>query len=129
MAILDGAFHAVSKRLHRLVPCLHSAPQEGTVPAGVRLRSDRRFAPFRLSDYPVWKEDGAISFGVVLVDDDVCLLKGLELAIDKHARIELRGAATGCEEAMSLIRSVNPDVIVVDIDLDDGDGYELIRAA
>ncbi|OIQ04143.1 MAG: hypothetical protein AUK36_00585 [Zetaproteobacteria bacterium CG2_30_59_37] len=70
-----------------------------------------------------------MSFGVVLVDDDVCLLKGLELAIDKYARIELRGTASGCEEGMALIRRVNPDVIVVDIDLKDGDGYELIRAA
>jgi len=74
-------------------------------------------------------EDGAISFGVVLVDDDVCLLKGLELAIDKYANIELRGTATSCEEAMVLIGSVSPDVIVVDIDLPDGDGYELIRRA
>jgi len=74
-------------------------------------------------------EGRAISFGVVLVDDDICLLKGLELAIDKYAHIELRGTATSCEEAMAIITSVNPDVIVVDIDLPDGDGYELIRRA
>lgn len=75
------------------------------------------------------KEGGAISFGVVLIDDDVCLLKGLELAIDKYARVELRGTASGCEEALELIGAVTPDVIVVDIDLEDGGGYEVIRKA
>lgn len=75
------------------------------------------------------KEGGAISFGVVLIDDDVCLLKGLELAIDKYARVELRGTASGCEEALDVIRAVSPDVIVVDIDLEGGGGYEVIRKA
>jgi len=66
---------------------------------------------------------------VVLVDDDMCLLKGLELAIDKYAGIELRGTASSCTEGMALIKTANPDVIVVDIDLPDGDGYEVIRQA
>jgi len=72
---------------------------------------------------------GVISFGVVLVDDDVVLLKGLEQAIDTYAGIELRGTASSCEEGMALVRAVNPDVIVVDIDLPGGDGFEMIRLA
>lgn len=74
-------------------------------------------------------EGETISFGIVLVDDDVCLRSGLEQVIDRYARIELRGTAAGYDEGMLLIRTVNPDVIVVDIDLEDGDGYGLIRAA
>jgi len=68
-----------------------------------------------------------ISFGVVLVDDDVCLLKALELAIEKHARIELLGIASSCAEATELLKSVKPDVLVVDLDLPDGNGFDLIR--
>ncbi|MDQ6986853.1 MAG: response regulator transcription factor [Mariprofundaceae bacterium] len=64
-----------------------------------------------------------------MIDDDVCILKGLELAMDKYAIIEFLGTASTCEEGLRLIKTVNPDVIVVDIDLPDGDGFEMIRKA
>ena len=65
----------------------------------------------------------------MLIDNDESLLKGLELAIENYASIELRGIASNCETGMTLIREVNPDVIVVDIDLPDGCGFEIIRQA
>lgn len=73
------------------------------------------------------REGSGISFGVVLVDDDECLLEGLKLALDKYANIELLGTATTCKEGLDLIRRTNPDVIVVDLELPDDHGVSLIR--
>ncbi len=63
----------------------------------------------------------------MLIDDDDFLIAAFELAIEKYAQIELLGTASTCKEARQLLHAVYPDILVVDIDLPDGNGFDLIR--
>ena len=64
---------------------------------------------------------------VLIVEDDVAVRKGLDIAIREL------GGQTKCVgtagEAMRAIEEFQPEVLVVDVHLPDGDGIEVFRAA
>ncbi len=64
---------------------------------------------------------------VLIVEDDVAVRKGLDIAIREF------GGQTKCVgtagEAMRAIEEFQPEVLVVDVHLPDGDGIEVFRAA
>lgn len=66
------------------------------------------------------------SFRVVLVDDDPDLRKLVKLTLEFTAGWEVATAAGGAE-GIEAVRSVRPDVAVVDIMMPDMDGYEVCR--
>lgn len=64
---------------------------------------------------------------VLLVDDHRIVLWGLERLIEgEKPRMEVVGSATNRSEALSLADKVSPDVIVLGIDLSDGNGVDAI---
>jgi two-component system nitrate/nitrite response regulator NarL len=64
---------------------------------------------------------------VLLVDDHRIVLWGLEKLIEgEKPRMEMVGSATNCTEALNLADKVLPDVIVLDIDLGEGNGVDAI---
>ena len=65
---------------------------------------------------------------VLLVDDHRIVLWALEKLIgSEKPRMEVVGSATSCAEALKLADKVSPDVIVLDMDLGDGNGVDAIR--
>ncbi|TCJ30006.1 response regulator transcription factor [Nocardioides jejuensis] len=64
---------------------------------------------------------------VALVDDDALVRSALGLMIGGQADIELVGEASNGEEALSLVRTSSPDVVLMDIRMPVMDGLEATR--
>jgi DNA-binding NarL/FixJ family response regulator len=66
---------------------------------------------------------------VLIVDDHPIVRQGLRLMIDLEPDLVVCGEAQSEREARTAIRELQPDVVVVDISLAQGDGLELVRDA
>lgn len=64
---------------------------------------------------------------VLLVDDHQTVLWGLQQLIGgRYPEMAVAGTSSNAEEAIGLARSLQPDVILLDMDLGDSDGAQLI---
>ena len=65
---------------------------------------------------------------VVIIDDHAVVREGLKRALHAHG-YEVTAEAATLDEARAQIAHVNPDVIVVDLNMPDGSGLDLIMWA
>lgn len=65
--------------------------------------------------------------GMVIADDELLIREGLQSIPWNHYGIELKGVAANGEEALSLIGSALPDILLTDIRMPGMDGLELIE--
>lgn len=72
--------------------------------------------------------DDARRVRVVIVDDHDLIRNALRLALEPESRIEVVGEARSGAEALSVVRAVDPDVVVLDYRLGDADAPDVIRA-
>jgi DNA-binding NarL/FixJ family response regulator len=66
---------------------------------------------------------------VLIVDDHPLVRFGLRQLISDETSLEICGEAESPAQALDLIASLNPDIVVVDISLKDGNGIALIKDA
>jgi DNA-binding NarL/FixJ family response regulator len=64
---------------------------------------------------------------VLLVDDHALIRQGLRRAFEQTDDLRVVGEAASYEEALAMTRSLEPDVAVVDVNLGDGNGIDLVR--
>ena len=64
---------------------------------------------------------------ILLVDDHPTMLSGLQAAIAKHPGLTVVGEATTWHEAFDRTIELHPDVLVLDLNLPDGNGWTLIE--
>ena len=64
---------------------------------------------------------------VLLVEDDVSTRSLLEKAVNAHARLQVVAAVGSVEAGRGELDRAQPDVLLVDLGLPDGDGTDLIR--
>ncbi|MCG3179229.1 MAG: Transcriptional regulatory protein DegU [Phycisphaerae bacterium] len=64
---------------------------------------------------------------VMIVDDHPVVRHGLARLIEDEPDLRVCGLAASATEAMGLLRKERPDLVVVDISLDDINGIELIK--
>ena len=64
---------------------------------------------------------------VLIVDDHPIVRQGLRLMINEEPDLKVCGEAQSEREARIAIRDLEPDVVIVDISLVQGDGLELVR--
>jgi DNA-binding NarL/FixJ family response regulator len=64
---------------------------------------------------------------VVLVDDHDLIRQGLSRAFERHPDFEVVGQAGSVADGAALVRSLSPTVVVTDVRLPDGTGFELVR--
>ena len=65
---------------------------------------------------------------IVIVDDHAVVRHGLQLAIQSHGH-NVVAVAASIKEAQAFLAQTNPDAIVVDINLPDGSGFDLVSWA
>lgn len=68
-----------------------------------------------------------MSISVLLVDDHALINEGLRRAFDATPDLSVVGAASSVPEALALVRSLEPQVAVVDVNLGEGNGIDLCR--
>jgi DNA-binding NarL/FixJ family response regulator len=64
---------------------------------------------------------------VLIVDDHPIVRRGLQLMIDAEPDLVVCGEANSDPEARAAIRELDPDLIIVDVSLAQGDGMDLVR--
>ncbi len=64
---------------------------------------------------------------VLLVDDHPVVLEGLKQAMQRSARVQIVGVAHDGAEAINKARSLQPDVVLMDISMPHTDGIEATR--
>ena len=64
----------------------------------------------------------------IIVDDEPANVKNLTVLLDKYCpQVEILGAATNNHDALSLFESDRPDLIFLDIQLDNDTGFNLLK--
>lgn len=67
--------------------------------------------------------------GIMVVDDHQTMLWGLERLIESEApRMQVVGTATTCAEALEKVRELTPDVVLLDLDMGDESGLDILPA-
>ena len=66
------------------------------------------------------------SIYTLIVDDHAVVRNGIRRALEANPKFIVREAATHAE-AMAVIAQINPNLIIVDINLPDGSGLDLVR--
>ena len=64
---------------------------------------------------------------VLVVDDHFVVRAGVASFIDSQADMSLVGEATTCEEAVAAAETLNPDIVLMDIRLDECSGIDACR--
>ncbi|MCC9608329.1 response regulator transcription factor [Blastopirellula sp. JC732] len=64
---------------------------------------------------------------ILIVDDHPIVCEGLTARIDSQDDLEVCGAASNVTDALTAYRTLSPDLIIVDIQLEEGNGIELIK--
>ncbi|MBN2296024.1 MAG: response regulator transcription factor [Pirellulales bacterium] len=64
---------------------------------------------------------------VMIVDDHPAVREGLALRISNQTDMEVCGEAADITDAMNLLESTRPDVVVIDVQLKTGDGLDLVK--
>jgi DNA-binding NarL/FixJ family response regulator len=64
---------------------------------------------------------------VLIVDDHPIVRQGLKRMIESETDLTVCGEAENEAQARRAIRELNPDIVIVDLSLEQGDGLELVR--
>ncbi len=64
---------------------------------------------------------------LVIADDHVVLLESLSALLSTQPDFEVVGKATNGAEALEQVRSARPDVLVLDLFMPGGDGFDVLR--
>lgn len=65
---------------------------------------------------------------ILTVDDEMLALKRLKLLLHTIPQAEPVGEASSCAEALAKIGELRPDLVLLDIKMRDGNGFEVIEA-
>jgi DNA-binding NarL/FixJ family response regulator len=63
---------------------------------------------------------------VILADDHVILRRGLRAILDAEPDLEVIGEATSVENAIALVRRLQPDVLITEVSFENGGGIQAI---
>ena len=68
-----------------------------------------------------------MSIRVLLADDQAMVRVGFRMILESDPEIEVVGEAANGEQAMASTRRLRPDIVLMDIQMPDGDGLEAAR--
>ena len=70
----------------------------------------------------------AETISVLIADDEAPARRGLRDLLDEHADMQVIGEARSGQEAIDAIETLKPDLVFLDIQMPEGDGFEVVRA-
>jgi DNA-binding NarL/FixJ family response regulator len=73
------------------------------------------------------KSTATLPYTVFLVEDSAMIRDRLRRLIDAEPALAVIGTANGTGAAVRELRTLNPDAIVIDIALQEGDGFEVLE--
>jgi len=76
-------------------------------------------------DHPLANSENKIR--IAIADDHVVLLESLSKLLETQPQFEVVGKAVNGTEAVELVRQQHPDVLVLDLFMPEGDGFEVLR--
>ncbi len=97
-----------------------AAPNEGTPSATKKPESNQNY----MTHDPTTTQKPAT---VLIVDDHPLVCEGLALQIGRHRDLSVCGQAESVDEAMALVKSLRPDLVIVDLTLKNSSGLELLK--
>ena len=65
---------------------------------------------------------------VLTVDDELLALKRLKLLLQAMPHVDHVGEASDCANALARIRELQPNVVLLDIKMRDGNGFDVVEA-
>ena len=71
--------------------------------------------------------DARPALRLVVVDDHEVVRQGLVALLDRRDEFQVVGEAGSVEEAMAVVRRMQPDLVIMDVRLPDGSGIEACR--
>ena len=95
----------------------------GSRPSTIRTQSDRASL---ITDHPSRRQKSA-PIRVLLVDDHAVLRQGLRSIVATYEHLQVVGEAGDGVEAVELAQRLDPDVVVMDINMPNMDGIEATR--
>jgi DNA-binding NarL/FixJ family response regulator len=66
-------------------------------------------------------------YRVMIVDDHPVVRQGIRLMINAESDLAICGEAQTEQEARRMVRELRPDVLIVDLSLEEGDGFNIVR--
>ncbi len=64
---------------------------------------------------------------IIVADDHVNVRRGLRKMLNRSPKVEVIGEADNGREALELAKSLNPDVLLLDVEMPGMKGYEVAR--
>src|SRR5499433_3036809 len=64
---------------------------------------------------------------IVIADDHAVLRESLAALLSTQPDFEVEGRASNGQEALALVKERPPDVLVLDLFMPEGDGFEVLR--
>ncbi|MDB5704787.1 MAG: hypothetical protein JWN66_1903 [Sphingomonas bacterium] len=64
---------------------------------------------------------------ILSVDDEPLALRRIEIVLKAIRNVRLIGSAASCAEAVALIAELRPDIVLLDIKLRDGTGFDILE--
>jgi DNA-binding NarL/FixJ family response regulator len=68
-----------------------------------------------------------MKYSVLIIDDHPLFSRGLSLLIETQAAYKVTGVAKNHDEALDMLNKLSPDLAIVDLNLGQEDGLELIK--
>ena len=70
--------------------------------------------------------DESTPITVAIVDDHQILVETLSLVVQSEPGLQMVGSASTCAGCLDLLQNINPAVLILDVNLPDGDGLSLV---
>ena len=64
---------------------------------------------------------------ILIVEDHPLTRKGLALTLDAEPGLSVSGQVSSAEEALDVLETLNPDLVIVDMSLPGMNGIELVK--
>ncbi|MBZ0256024.1 response regulator transcription factor [bacterium] len=64
---------------------------------------------------------------ILLIDDHTVLLEGMSVFLNNHDSYNVCGAAKSAKEGLEKLESCKPDLVILDVSLNDGNGLDVLK--